>query len=763
MRANEWETKLARRLAWITVAGGVVSWAIRQVRLGLVPDALNYYLAAFLAVILLLLLLKRSHRLIISALIFNMVLIAMWVIVTSSDGRPRPGALLILVSASTLAAAYYGFLFPFLLTILSAAGLLLFAYYSPPGTAVGAEQLPSGMTPFSSWVSTAAGYVTMSTLSIALVSYAVGTLKDSLTRLRGALTESETQKKNLEDKERLLTLFTELSSDYVYQIDLQHPDLVPEVFAGAFRRTTGYEPEEIRTKGGWMNIVHPDDRERLTKLVPRLLEATNLVSEYRIISASGKIVWLRDNVKPVRDGQTGAVVKLLGAVHDITERKTAEQQVENLAFYDPLTALPNRRLLLDRLEQGLALSARTQYYGAILFIDLDHFKNLNDTRGHEAGDQLLIQQARRLVRCVREGDTVARLGGDEFIVILDELSPTTEGAAGTATEVAQRIIEALAKPVSLTQQMMIDYENTCSIGVAMYRGHDLTIDELLRRADLAMYQAKADGRNAFRFFDPDMQRLLSERLALEDDLKQAMPQRQFRIFLQPQVAVDGRIVGAEALLRWQHPTMGLLAPGGFIATAERTGVILEIGKWVLEECCALLRDWSTTEKGRHVKLAINVSARQFKQRDCGKIVQEVLQRTGADGSLLELELTESLAIDNIDDTVTKMRALRELGVGLSLDDFGTGHSSLAYLKQLPLTQLKIDQSFVRDITTDANDAVLVQTIIGMAHNLKLEVIAEGVETEEQRLFLEQNGCRLFQGYLFDRPMPVEDFERKFIH
>lgn len=763
MRANEWETKLARRLAWITVAGGVVSWAIRQVRLGLVPDALNYYLAAFLAAILLLLLLKRSHRLIIGALIFNMVLIAMWVMVTSSDGRPRPGVLLILVTASTLAAAYYGFVFPFLLTILSAAGMLLFAHYSPPGTAVGVERLPPGMTPFTSWVSTAAGYVTMSTLSIALVSYAVGALKDSLKRLRGTLAQSEAQKKSLEEKERLLTLFTELSSDYVYQIDLQHPDLVPEVFAGAFRRTTGYEPEEIRTKGGWMNIVHPEDRERLTRLVPRLLEATSLVSEYRIISASGKTVWLRDNVKPVRDEQTGAVVKLLGAVHNITERKSAEQQVENLAFYDPLTALPNRRLLLDRLEQGLALSARTQYYGAILFIDLDHFKNLNDSRGHEAGDQLLIQQGRRLVRCVREGDTVARLGGDEFIVILDELSPTTEVAAGTATEVAQRIIEALAKPVSLTQQMMSDYENTCSIGVAMYRGHDLTIDELLRRADLAMYQAKADGRNAFRFFDPDMQRLLSERLALENDLKQAMPQRQFRIFLQPQVAVDGRIVGAEALLRWQHPTMGLLAPGGFIATAERTGVILEIGKWVLEECCALLRDWSATEKGRHVKLAINVSARQFKQRDCGQIVREVLQRTGADGSLLELELTESLAIDSIDDTITKMRALRELGVGLSLDDFGTGHSSLAYLKQLPLTQLKIDQSFVRDITTDANDAVLVQTIIGMAHNLKLEVIAEGVETEEQRLFLEQNGCGLFQGYLFDRPMPVADFERKFIH
>lgn len=762
MQADHWEGTLARRLGWITIAGGVVSWTIRQVRLGLIPDALNYYLAAFLAAVLLLLLFRRDHRLIVGALILNMVLIAMWVIITASDVRPRPSALLILVTASTLAAAYYGFVFPFLLTIVSALAMLVFGYYAHAKGAIPVEGLPPGMTHFSNWLSTAAGYATMSTLSIALVSYAVGTLKESLKRLRGALAESEMQKKNLEDKERLLTLFTELSSDYVYQIDLQHPDLVPEVFAGAFHRTTGYEPEEIRHKGGWMKIVHPEDQLRLTKLVPRLLEAASLVSEYRIISASGKTVWLSDHVRPLRDEKTGAVVKLLGAVHDITERKSAEQQVENLAFYDPLTALPNRRLLLDRLEQGLALSARTQYYGAILFIDLDHFKNLNDTRGHDAGDQLLIQQARRLVRCVREGDTVARLGGDEFIVILDELSPVADSAAGTATEVAQRIIESLAKPVSLTQQMMADYENTCSIGVAMYRGHDLTIDELLRRADLAMYQAKADGRNAFRFFDPDMQRLLSERLTLEEDLKQALPQRQFRIFLQPQVAADGSIVGAEALLRWQHPTAGLLAPGGFIATAERTGVILDIGKWVMDECCGLLLRWSATEKGRNLKIAINVSARQFKQRDCAQIVGEALRRTGARGALLELELTESLAIDNIDDTISKMKALREMGVGLSLDDFGTGHSSLAYLKQLPLTQLKIDQSFVRDITTDANDAVLVQTIIGMAQNLKLEVIAEGVETEEQRQFLEQNGCRLYQGYLFDRPMPVTEFERKFI-
>lgn len=762
MRSSDWEIKLARRLAWITLAGGVVSWTIRQVRLGIMPDALNFYLAAFLITISFFLYLRLSHRVIIGVLILNMVFIAMWVIFSTSEARPRPGALLILVTASTLAAAYYGFVIPLLLTIASAIAMVAFGYYAHARAMAPVEGLPAGMTHFSNWLSTAAGYATMSTLSIALVSYAVGELKESLQRLRHALAESETQKEILEDKERLLTLFTELSSDYVYQIDLQHPDLVPEVFAGAFKRTTGYEPEEIRSKGGWMSIVHPEDQERLTKLVPRLLEATSLVSEYRIISASGKTVWLRDHVKPVRDENSGAVIKLLGAVHDISERKSAEQQVENLAFYDPLTALPNRRLLLDRLEQALALSARTQFYGAILFIDLDHFKNLNDTRGHEAGDQLLIQQARRVVRCVREGDTVARLGGDEFIVILDELAATADSAAGTATEVAQRIIEAVAKPVSLTQQMMTDYENTCSIGVAMFRGHELTIDELLRRADLAMYQAKADGRNTFRFFDPDMQRLLSERLSLEEDLKQALTQRQFLIYLQPQIAADGKVVGAEALLRWQHPTMGMIAPGTFIATAERTGAILEIGKWVLEQCCGLLRKWSAHPQARHLKLAINVSARQFKQRDCGQIVKEALQRTGADGALLDLELTESLAIDNIEDTVVKMKALREMGVGLSLDDFGTGHSSLAYLKRLPLTQLKIDQSFVRDITTDANDAVLVQTIIGMAQNLKLEVIAEGVETEEQRQFLEQNGCRLYQGYLFDRPMPVTEFERKFI-
>lgn len=762
MAAEIWERKLARRLAWITLFGGIASWGIRQFQLGLMPDNFNWYLAGFLFVLFALLLWSGRYRLLIAFLVINMTLIAGWALLNNVDDRPRPGAVMLLMTANIFSAAYYGFRLSFVMTLIDTAALIFLGYYfTRPGNS-GPLPLPAGFTPFTNWLSTAVGFLTMSILCVSVVSYAVSRLKHSFNQMRNLLAETLEQKTALEEKERLLKLFTELSSDYVYQVDLAQPDLVPEVFAGSFERITGYTLDDLRRRGGWMSIVHPEDRTRLEKQVPRLLEGPGLISEYRILSATDKTVWLRDHVKTLRDEKTGAVTKLIGAVHDITESKSAEQQIENLAFYDPLTALPNRRLLLDRLEQALALSARTKFFGAILFIDLDHFKNLNDTRGHEAGDQLLIQQARRLVRCVSEGDTVARLGGDEFITILDELSPDAESAAAVATDVAQRIIDALGQPVSLTHRTMIDYENTCSIGVAMFLGHEQTIDEVLRRADLAMYQAKADGRNLFRFFDPQMQKLLSERLAVEEDLKHALAQNQFSLYLQPKVATGGALIGAEVLLRWQHPEKGLLSPISFIAVAERTGAILDIGKWVLTESCHLLRQWSQHEASRHLKLSINVSARQFKQRDCGQVVRETLAETGADGRLLELELTESLAVENVEETAAKMKAVREMGVGIALDDFGTGHSSLAYLKRLPLTQLKIDQSFVRDITTDANDAILVQTIIGMAHNLKLEVIAEGVETQEQREFLEKNGCHQFQGYLFGKPVSIEEFSKTYI-
>jgi diguanylate cyclase (GGDEF)-like protein/PAS domain S-box-containing protein len=755
-----WETLLARRLALITIIGGLASWLLRQYRLGASFDFLTFFLGAYIVVLGVMLWLKTRHQLLIPTMILAMVVIGLWVCVNL--GRVRPVPLLIIQTAITLAAAYYRLLASLVLIAISSFAMVFTGFWAQKHGITGAGELPAGMTIFVSWLSTSIGFATVSTIIAALVSFIVGKMTDSLLHSHNLLQKVKADQHLLIEKEQLLTLFTELSSDYVYRINLEKPNLVPEVFAGSFERITGYTLKELEAKGGWLKIVNPEDRLRLERLIPALLDNESSITEYRITSRAGKTVWLRDHIRPVKDEKSGGVTHLLGAVHDITERRAAEEQVQNLAFYDPLTALPNRRLLLDRLEQAMALSARTFLRGALLFIDLDHFKNLNDTKGHEAGDQLLVQQARRLKLCVREGDTVARLGGDEFIIVLGELAEDQQKAADEATEIAQRILHALSLPVALSHRTMSDYENTCSIGLTMFQGHEVTIDELLRRADLAMYQSKNDGRNTFRFYDPEMQKLLSERLTLEEDLKIALAHGQLQLYLQPQFSKNRQLLGAEVLLRWLHPEKGMISPLQFIPAAERTGLIVELGNWVLEESCKILRSWSDMPVARDLQLAVNVSARQFKQDDFVKQVGKCLTRTGADGTRLKLELTESLAVDSVERTAERMREFKNLGVGLSLDDFGTGQSSLSYLKLLPLSQLKIDQSFVRDITTDPNDAVLVQTIIGMARNLNLDIIAEGVETEEQFNFLVEHGCLAFQGFLLGRPMPYVEFAAQFL-
>jgi len=756
----EWELNLARRLAMISIAGGFASWLFRVLRQGFIPDFLGIFLGAFILFLAALLLLRVGYRVLAATLITGMMIIGLqvsWGLI-----EPRSGPMLVLIAGVALSAAYYRFRIAFLVILSSAAALSLMGYSAAnrlPGQPV---FLPNGLTVFTNFVSASIGYVSVSTLIAAVISYVVTKMEQSLRHTRILLITARNQKGELEAKERLLTLFTELASDYVYQVDLRQPNMVPQVFAGSFERITGYAPGDIGQMGGWITIVHPDDRENLQRHMPSLLDGQETITEYRILTAAGKTVWVRDHVRPVRDAETGTVTMLLGAVHDVTERRAAEEQIENLAFYDPLTSLPNRRLLLDRLEQALAISARTTLLGALLFIDLDHFKNLNDTKGHEAGDQLLVQQSRRLKLCIREGDTVARLGGDEFIIILSELSADEEKAAEEVTEVTRRILQALSLPVALSYRQMSDYENTCSIGVTMFKGHELTVDELLRRADMAMYQAKADGRNAFRFFDPQMQQLLAERLKLEDDLKQALLQSQFVIYLQSQLGDAANLVGAEVLLRWLHPEKGIVSPLEFIPSAERTGLIVEIGAWVIDQSCAILARWAKLPATAHLSLSVNVSARQFHRADFAAEVGKALMRHKIDGSRLKLELTESLALENVAESTARMQELRSMGIQLSLDDFGTGQSSLYYLKQLPLSQIKIDQSFVRDISTDPNDAVLVKTIIGMAENLRLEVIAEGVETEAQLSFLRENGCHLYQGYLFSRPISVADFELRYL-
>ncbi len=451
----------------------------------------------------------------------------------------------------------------------------------------------------------------------------------------------------------------------------------------------------------------------------------------------------------------GAVVNYVAVFTDITQKKLADETIHNLAFYDALTELPNRRLMRDRLDQLQAAGPRQQA-AAVLFIDLDNFKELNDSRGHDVGDALLIEVARRLRACVRVHDTVSRQGGDEFVVILCNLHPAPSQAGADAQAVAEKIRAALSLPYQVGS---IEWHCTASIGICMLEGGAQPVDEILKRADIAMYEAKRAGRNVTRFYDPATHAAIQERIALEADLRQALAGGQLLLHFQPQVDAQGRPTGAEALLRWRHPARGLVPPGQFIALAEETDLILPIGQWVLEEACSQLRRWSEAPATRELQLAVNVSARQFRQADFVEQVRQTLRESGASPQRLKLELTESLVLVNLEDTLAKMQAIRALGVRFAIDDFGTGQSSLAYLTRLTLDQLKIDQAFVASMLTSHTDAVIVQTVIGMAHSLGLDVIAEGVETAAQVDFLQSSGCHAYQGYLFGKPMPIGQFER----
>ncbi len=432
-----------------------------------------------------------------------------------------------------------------------------------------------------------------------------------------------------------------------------------------------------------------------------------------------------------------------------------EAAIHKLAFYDPLTQLPNRRLLRDRLQLALNASARNRVFGAVLMIDLDNFKTINDGMGHDVGDDLLVQTAQRIQSCVRQADTVARLGGDEFVVMLEGLNANPSLAAVQAEGIGEKILLAIRQPCVLANQ---PHEHTASIGICLFPDFGTTIDDLLKHADLAMYQAKATGRDTQHFFDPQIQTALEARLSLEVELRQALPQHQLELFYQVQVDNTHHVLGAEVLLRWRHPRRGLVGPAEFIAIAEESGLIVPIGEWVLRSACEQLRRWQGSPSTESLLLSVNVSARQFRQADFASLVRRISEETCIDTSRLKLELTESLVLHNVEDTVTKMKTLNQLGVEFSMDDFGTGYSSLSQLNKLPIAQLKIDRSFVSQITQNRSDAVIVQTIIGMANNLGVTVIAEGVETEAQRAVLERLGCLSYQGFLAGKPMPLREFE-----
>ena len=522
----------------------------------------------------------------------------------------------------------------------------------------------------------------------------------------------------------------------------------------AFREITGYAPEDVIGRNP--NILRAEKKPKAfyEEMWATIFREGKWSGEMLDRRKDGEIYskWLTITAVTRPDG---TLINYVGSFFDITQRKKADDEIHYLAFYDPLTNLPNRRLLLDRLQHALATSARSGRCGAIMFIDLDNFKVINDTKGHECGDLLLIEAARRLQSCVREGDTVARLGGDEFVVMLEDMKGDVQNTASQVEEVGEKILDVLNRPYLIDGN---EFSSTASIGINLFVDNEINADTLLKYADIAMYQAKGAGRNTLRFFDPKMQSTLEARTTLESDLRRALTERQFRLHYQIQIDNNSHIFGAEALVRWIHPQHGMVPPSQFIPIAEESKLILDIGHWVLETACRQIALWADDEQKCNLALAVNVSARQFKLKDFVDRVAAVIREHRIDPSRLKLELTESMILDDVADIVTKMHALRALGVKLSMDDFGTGYSSLSYLKRLPLDQLKIDRSFINDIATDPSDAIMVRTIIDMAHNFRLNVIAEGVETEAQLSFLKQHGCMAYQGYLFSKPVPIEEFD-----
>ncbi len=498
--------------------------------------------------------------------------------------------------------------------------------------------------------------------------------------------------------------------------------------------------------------------EHLKEMQTKALAGEQVLFERIVLNAKGETHYCEVRLVQLPSANR----RLIRASYiDVSERKQAEDEIRNLAFYDPLTKLPNRRLMLDRLGQALTSSARHGSHGALMLFDLDDFKILNDTQGHDAGDRFLVEVASRMESCIREGDTVARLGGDEFVVILEDLDAEAV-AAMQAEIVAVKIQAALSQSYSIDPGFSTKSDEshsvhcTASIGIALFRDQSLSVDELMKRADTAMYQAKAAGRNTLRFFDPDMQVVVATRATLNADLRVALGENQFLLLYQPQVDGEANVTGAEALVYWQHPRRGLIAPSNFIRQAEDSGVILPLENWILEAACRQLVLWTEQAETAHLTMAVNVSARQIRQKDFVEQVLIVLSETGANPRKLCLEVTESLLLQDVEDVIDKMILLKAEGVSFALDDFGTGYSSLAYLKRLPLSQLKIDLSFVRDALTDSNDAAIARTIIALGQSLGLSVIAEGVETLEQKEFLARLGCHAYQGYLFGRPGAAEN-------
>ncbi len=562
-----------------------------------------------------------------------------------------------------------------------------------------------------------------------------------------------------QSKEQMLLLQTSINrlNDIVVIADAgshDEPDARIVFVNDAFQRRTGYSRDEVLGQTPRMLEGPLTQRAELERMRGVLSQSQPVRAELIIYKKDGEQCWMELEVVPV-DYLGRGLTHWIAVARDITTRKASEDEIEHLAFYDALTQLPNRQLLMSRLRHVLAQKGVDRKIGALMFVDLDHFKLLNDTMGHSRGDMLLRKAASRLASCIGRDDTVARLGGDEFVVMLQDLGDTVPAANAQALAIGEKILTALGEPYDLAQH---SYHGTCSIGITSINEDEVSIEDLLKQADLAMYQAKASGRNAVCFFDPEMQAVATANAALTSELRQGLRRHEFVLHYQPQVGSDGRMVGVEALLRWQHPHRGLILPDAFIAQAEESGLILPMGQWALEGACAQLALWAGRPETDHLSVSVNVSVRQFRNPEFVDQVMDVIRHSGVRAQRLKLELTESLLATGIEVTIAKMGVLKTAGVTLSIDDFGMGYSALSYLKRLPLDQLKIDRSFVKDMLADPNDAAIARTIIGLAQSLGLSVMAEGVETEEQRRLLSEYGCDSYQGHLFCPALPISELE-----
>jgi len=515
----------------------------------------------------------------------------------------------------------------------------------------------------------------------------------------------------------------------------------------AYERVTGQPIAGLRENArSWLEAVHPDDRERVRGA--RIAAGDGDYDEvFRVVRSDGSLRWVRDRAFPIHDAQ-GGIYRIAGIAEDITDMRESEERLLYLAHYDNLTNLPNRVLFYDRLKQALSQAKRNQWVTAIMFLDLDRFKNVNDTLGHGAGDLLLRQVSERLAGCVRSGDTVGRLSGDEFAIVLSNLAGPDD-----ASLVAQKIMATLARPFNLYGKEVFV---TASIGITLFPTDSLDQDTLIQNADTAMYRAKELGRNSFRFYTPEMNARALEKLSLESSLRRALERGEFLLHYQPKASLaTGEVIGVEALLRWRHPELGLISPVEFMPMLEETGLIVATGEWVIRTACAQISAWLKAGIGA-IPVAVNLSARQFQVKDLAVTISGILEEQGIRHDLLELEITEGSLAINDEEAAGTLAYLNSLGVRVAIDDFGTGYSSLSRLKGFPLDALKIDGSFVRDITTDADDAAITRAIITMAHSLGLAVIAEGVETAEQLAFLDANGCDQIQGYYFSVPLAADE-------